>query len=60
MYPRVFLPVSYFRSYAFEASVDFIILANNKQIFHAFLFNIRNFSPEEINIQQSVAELNII
>ena len=23
---------------------------NNKQIFHAFLFNIRNYSPEVINI----------
>ena len=33
---------------------------NNKQIFHAFLFNIRNYSPEVINIQRRDAELNII
>ena len=33
---------------------------NNKQILHAFLFNIRNYSPEVINIQRSEAELNII
>ena len=26
------------------------IVNNNKQIFHAFLFNIRNYSPEVINI----------
>ena len=32
---------------------------NNKQIFHAFLFNIRN-SPELSNIQRLEAELNII
>ena len=34
----------------------------NKQIFHAFLFNIRNYSPEVINIQrrERSAELNII
>ena len=25
---------------------------DNKQIFHAFLFNIRNYSPEVINIQR--------
>ena len=31
-----------------------------KQIFHAFLFNIRNYSPEVINIQRREAELNII
>ena len=29
------------------------------QIFHAVLFNIRNYSPEEINIQRREAELNI-
>ena len=29
------------------------------QIFHAFLFNIRKYSPEVINIQQREAELNI-
>ena len=33
---------------------------NIKQIFHTFLFNIRNYSPEVINIQQREAELNII
>ena len=32
----------------------------NNQIFHAFLFNIRNYSPEVINIQRREAELNII
>ena len=32
----------------------------NKQIFHAFLFNIRNYSPEVINIQRCAAELNIL
>ena len=31
-----------------------------KKIFHSFLFNIRNYSPEAINIQQHKAELNII
>ena len=34
--------------------------AYNKQIFHAFLFNIRNYSPEVINIYRREAELNII
>ena len=33
---------------------------NNKQIFHAFLFNIRNYSPEVSDIQRREAELNII
>ena len=33
---------------------------NNKQIFHAFLFNIRNYSPEVRNIQRREPELNII
>ena len=32
----------------------------NKQIFHAFLFNIRNYSPEVINIERREVELNII
>ena len=35
------------------------ITFHNKQIFHAFLFNTRNYSPEVINIQQLEAELNI-
>ena len=38
----------------------FLEMSNNKQIFHAFLFNIRNYSPEVINIQRREAELNII
>ena len=29
-------------------------------MFHAFLFNIRNYSPEVINIQRDEAGLNII
>ena len=33
---------------------------NNKQILHAFLFNIRNYLPEVINVQRPDAELNII
>ena len=33
---------------------------NNKQIFHAFLFNIRNYSPEVINIHRREGELNIV
>ena len=32
----------------------------NKQIFHAFLFNIRNYSPQVINIQQRKVEFNYI
>ena len=34
-------------------------IVDNKQIFHAFLFNIRNYSPEVTNIQRREAELNI-
>ena len=37
-----------------------ILGTDNKQIFHAFLFNIRNYSPEVINIQRHEAELNIV
>ena len=33
---------------------------SKKQICHAFLFNIRNYSPEVINIQRGEAELNTI
>ena len=33
---------------------------NNKQTFHAFLFNIRNYLPEVIDIQRREAELNIV
>ena len=36
------------------------ISANIRQIFHALLFNIRNYSPEVINIKQRKAELVII
>ena len=32
----------------------------NEQIFHALLFNIKNYSPEVTNIQRCEAELNII
>ena len=32
----------------------------NKQKFYAFLFNIRNYSLEVINIQRREAELNVI
>ena len=32
---------------------------NNKQMFPVFLFNIRNYSHEVINIQRREAELNI-
>ena len=33
---------------------------NDEQIFHTFLFNIRNYSPEVNNIQRREAELDII
>ena len=32
----------------------------NEQILYAFLLNIRNYSPEVINIKQHKAELHII
>ena len=32
----------------------------DKQIFHAFLFIIRNYFPEVINIQRLKVELNVI
>ena len=32
----------------------------NKQIFHAFLFKIRNFPPRAINIQRRKVELSIV
>ena len=35
-------------------------LSASKQMFHAFLFNIRNYSSEVRNIQQRKSELNII
>ena len=34
-------------------------LTVNKQVFDAFLFNIRNYSPEVSNIQRCEAELNM-
>ena len=43
-----------------RANGDNIKEVNNKQIFHAFLFNIRNYSPGVINIQQREAEFNIV
>ena len=33
---------------------------NNKQMFHAFLFNVRNYSPKVIKIQRREAELNTV
>ena len=36
-------------------SVTFLII-----IFHAFLFNIRHYLPEAINIQRREGELNIV
>ena len=36
------------------------IVNNNKQILHAFLFNIRNYSPEVINTHRRERELNIV
>ena len=32
----------------------------NKQILHVFLFDIRNYSPKEINTERHEADLNII
>ena len=43
-----------------KSKINKQMTANSKQIFHAFLFNIRNYSPEVINIQRREAELNII
>ena len=40
-------------------SIDFL-LVYNKQISHAFLFNIRNYSPQVITIQRRESELNMI
>ena len=41
-------------------NTTFYSVCNNKRIFHAFLFNTRNYSPEVINIQRRETELNII
>ena len=35
-------------------------MLDTKQIFHAFLFNIKNYSPKVSNIQRRGAKLNII
>ena len=35
-------------------------ILDNKQIFYAFLFNIKNYSPEVINIERREVELNIV
>ena len=53
------LPVTCFsdksnNNYTFHA-----LLLNMKQIFHAFLFNIRNYSPELRYIQRRKGELNV-
>ena len=45
-------------SYYYITSND--IDNDNKQIFHSFLWNVRNYSPEVINIQLRKAELNIV
>ena len=57
-------------TFFFYQNIDYSVQTNNlqlikinqdnKQIFHAFLFNIRNYSSEVINIQRHEAELNII
>ena len=49
--------------YAWEQNVFIRIEkkpVNDKQIFHTFLFNIRNYSTEVNNIQRREAELDII
>ena len=40
--------------------ITFISVINIKQIFPAFLFNIRNYSPDVINYRRREAELNCI
>ena len=39
---------------------NYVHSVDSKQILHAFLFNIRNYLPEVINIQRREAEMNII
>ena len=46
--------------YGVIKNLQILSSSHNKQIFHAFLFNIRNYSPELINIQLREAELNMI
>ena len=43
-----------------NSSVIYNATYHNEQIFHAFWYNIRNYSPEVINVQRPEAELNII
>ena len=45
-----------------EKPLRIMVKADIKQIFHAFLFNIRNHSPEvsEVEYNRSEVELNII
>ena len=57
-YPKFSLKVFRRKSLNYGSSSNFS--SNIKQIFYAFLFNIRNYSLEAINIQQREAELNII
>ena len=52
-----FIFTVYLMNHVFQAPV--LIIRDNKQIFHAVLFNIRNYSLEVINIQWREAELNI-
>ena len=46
--------------YGVIKNLQILSSSHNKQIFHAFLFNIRNYSPELVNIQLRKAELNMI
>ena len=57
-YSKFLLKVFRRKSLNYGSSSNFS--SNVKQIFYAFLFNIRNYSLEAINIQQREAELNII
>ena len=43
-----------------KSKINKQMTANNKQVFHTFLFNTRNYSPEVINIQRREADLNIM
>ena len=51
---------AYFKLAGYSELDKALLKLCNKQIFHAFLFNIRNYSPEVINIQRRQTELNII
>ena len=43
-----------------EPKIELYGSGDKKQIFHVFLFNIRNYSSEFINIQRREVDLNII